>query len=252
MGGTTTSRFLWCGGRLCQTRDSGDNALRRDLDEGELNVGTGQKLIYMPDQLHSVRDILDGTSNGLIAAHDYTPYGIVAKSYGVVGSDYGFAGLIYHPLSQLSLSTYRPLDGATGRFITRDPMRELAGINLYAYVESNPSTYVDPDGRFRFPFGMGGVIDPVAEGMVGGAIAETVCGHTTTDVWTAIGFSIAAAGAVAFLPEELGYGAIIAVNSGLSSLVDIGQQYVHGDKFSWGELIGLVLEGHSKAASGSC
>jgi YD repeat-containing protein len=31
-GGTTISRFLWCDdGHLCQTRDGGDNVLRRDL-----------------------------------------------------------------------------------------------------------------------------------------------------------------------------------------------------------------------------
>ena len=46
----------------CQTRDGSDNVLRRDMAEGELNVNTQQKLIYMPDQLGSVRDVLDGTT----------------------------------------------------------------------------------------------------------------------------------------------------------------------------------------------
>ena len=53
------------GGLLCQTRNSSQAAIRRDLPEGEYNVSTGQMLVYMPDQLDSVRDVLDASTGNL-------------------------------------------------------------------------------------------------------------------------------------------------------------------------------------------
>jgi hypothetical protein len=57
-----TTRYLWCGSVVCQTRDGPDTVLKRDLPEGEYNASSGQKLVYMPDQLGSVRDVLDATT----------------------------------------------------------------------------------------------------------------------------------------------------------------------------------------------
>jgi len=147
-GGTTTTRYLWCeDGRVCQTRDGGDNVMRRFTVEGELLVGAGQKLIYMPDQLGSARDILDGTTGGLVAAYDFTPYGSIARSYGNTNVHYPFAGLFVHPgQATLNFATYRQLDGVTGRFLNRDPIRENGGTNLYSYVQGSPVGYYDPIG----------------------------------------------------------------------------------------------------------
>ncbi len=132
---------------MCQTRDGSDNVLRRDMAEGELNVNTQQKLIYMPDQLGSVRDVLDGTTGALVDAYDYAPYGSNDRSYGTTApTDYRFAGLLLHPASGLNLGTYRALDGVTGRFINRDPMGFKGGINFYDYTESNPINATDPLG----------------------------------------------------------------------------------------------------------
>jgi RHS repeat-associated protein len=144
-GGTTTTRYLWCGDRVCQTRDSSDNVFKRDLDEGEFNVMTGQQLVYITDQLGSIRDVLDGTTGGLVAATDYTPYGATSRSYGATATDYQYAALFIHPPSGLNFGTYRAQDGITTRFINRDPIRENGGINLYAYVGSSPVGYLDPD-----------------------------------------------------------------------------------------------------------
>ncbi len=37
--------------------------------------------------------------------------------------------------------------GGVGRFISRDPIGEEGGLNLYAYVRNNPVFYYDPYGR---------------------------------------------------------------------------------------------------------
>ncbi len=145
-GVTTTTRYLWCGDTICQTRDGSDTVLRRDLDEGEYNVTTGQKLLYMPDQLGSVRDVLDATTGNLVQSYDFTPYGAIAQTNGSTPTDYQYAGLFYHVPSGLNLATYRTLDGITGRFLNRDPIREAGGINQYMYTGANPLNRIDPDG----------------------------------------------------------------------------------------------------------
>jgi RHS repeat-associated protein len=151
-GTTTTTKYLWCGSSICQTRDGSDTVLRRNLGEGEYNVSTGQKLIYMPDQLGSVRDVIDGTSGNLVQSYDYTPYGGVARSNGSTPTDYQYAGLFNHSASGLNLSATRALDGNTGRWLNRDPIKEYGGLNLYSYGAS-PIMGVDPYGLLQFPFG---------------------------------------------------------------------------------------------------
>ena len=145
-GVTTTTRYLWCGDRICQKRDGSDTVLKRYLYEGEYNVSTLQKLIYMPDQLDSVRDVLDGSTGTRVASYDYTPYGSVARSSVTNGTDYQYANLFSHPQSGLNLATYRADDGNTGRWINRDPIRESGGVNLYTYVTANPITGLDATG----------------------------------------------------------------------------------------------------------
>jgi RHS repeat-associated protein len=120
--------------------------LRRDLSEGEYNVSSGQKLIYMPDQLGSVRDVIDATSGSLVESYDFTPYGATARSNGSTPTDYRYAGLFKHPASGLNLSATRPMDTGTGRWLNRDTIRETGGINLYGYVGANPVMNVDTDG----------------------------------------------------------------------------------------------------------
>jgi len=147
-GGTTTDRYLWCeDGRVCQTRDGGDDVIRRVMWEGELNVTTGKKLIYMPDQLGSAGDVLDGTTGSLVAAYEFSPYGSIADTYGTASINYRYAGLFYHPASALNFAKYRQLDGVTGRFLNRDPMKQRGGINnLYDYVGANAVNANDPLG----------------------------------------------------------------------------------------------------------
>jgi RHS repeat-associated protein len=138
------------GGTLCQTRNSSQTVIRRDLAEGEYNVSTSQKLLYMPDQLGSVRDVLDGTTGNLVQSYDYTPYGAVARSNGATSMDYKYAELFAHVASGLNLSGTRAQDGNTGRWINRDLMSELGGLNLYAYVRANPAMLTDRMGFGNF------------------------------------------------------------------------------------------------------
>lgn len=145
-GTTTATRYLWCGSRICQSRDASDNVLKRYFDEGEYNTTTGQKLVYASDQLGSVRDVLDATTGTRVASYDYSPYGAVTQSNVTNGIDFQYAGLFKHLASGLNLATYRANDPNTSRWITRDPLKESASPNLYAYVSGRAVNEVDPLG----------------------------------------------------------------------------------------------------------
>ena len=145
-GATTTTRYLWCGGFICQSRDGSDNALKRYLGEGEYSLSASQKLVYMSDNLGSVRDVLDATTGTRVASYDYSPYGAITQSSVTNGTDYQYAGLFAHAASGLNLATYRAVEAVTGRFINRDPIKETGGINLYDYVGADPINRIDPWG----------------------------------------------------------------------------------------------------------
>jgi RHS repeat-associated protein len=145
-GTTTTTRYLWCGSRICQSRDGSDNVLKRFLDEGEYALASGLKLVYMPDQLGSVRDVIDAATGSRVASFDYAPYGAITQSNVTNSVEYQFASLFNHPTSGLLISPSRAYDNVSGRWLSRDAISEPGGINLYVYGSANPIYLIDPSG----------------------------------------------------------------------------------------------------------
>jgi RHS repeat-associated protein len=58
----------------------------------------------------------------------------------------GYAGGYYDEETGFILFGQRYYDQSTGTWLTRDPIAENGGINLYSYVQGNPTNSVDPDG----------------------------------------------------------------------------------------------------------
>jgi RHS repeat-associated protein len=52
--------------------------------------------------------------------------------------------------SQLMYYRNRMYHADLGRFVSRDPVGYRDGLNCYAYVAGNPSTFTDPTGKHRF------------------------------------------------------------------------------------------------------
>nr|WP_318035792.1 RHS repeat-associated core domain-containing protein [Ralstonia pseudosolanacearum] len=52
----------------------------------------------------------------------------------------------YHAASGMYLTLFRAYDPGTGRWVSRDPIGERGGINLYSYVAGNPVTRTDKIG----------------------------------------------------------------------------------------------------------
>jgi len=105
-------------------------------------------IIYANLRLNSALTHTDSTGN-LRGVWDYDPYGRVSNNLvtsNAVDSDFKFTGHFYHEKSKLHLTLYRAYDADTGRWISRDPIAEAGGINLYGYVANNPVNLWDPLG----------------------------------------------------------------------------------------------------------
>jgi len=78
--------------------------------------------------------------------YDYDAYGRRTEVSGNVDADFGFTGHYFHQPSELYLALHRAYDADFGRWISRDPMEEMAGINLYTYVGNTVINLIDPLG----------------------------------------------------------------------------------------------------------
>ncbi len=132
---TSTKNLLWCGTEIFEERDASNNVTRRYYPQGmQLS---GSNYFYTRDHLGSVRELTDSTGT-IQARYSYDPYGRRTKLSGTLAANFGFTGDYWHVPSSLALTLYRAYNPDLGRWISRDPIGEDGGVNLYAYVENNP------------------------------------------------------------------------------------------------------------------
>src|SRR5690606_32323368 len=79
-----------------------------------------------------------------------------------------FPGQQYDAETGTHHNFFRDYDPATGRYLESDPIGLWGGPSTYAYVEANPLSFSDPEGRnihgnWCGPGGKGPVIDVVDE-----------------------------------------------------------------------------------------
>ncbi len=150
LNGTLIKQWVWCGGaQPCEERDASNNVTKRFYGQGQLNGSTA--LFYTNDHLGSVREMTD-TSGAVRARYNYDSYGRITKVSGDLEADFGFTGFYRHQATGLNLTLYRAYDADLGRWLSRDPIGESGGVNLYAYVKDNPVNYVDSYG-LKIEFG---------------------------------------------------------------------------------------------------
>src|ERR1017187_3376038 len=140
--------YLWSRNEICELRDaSGATVLRRFFPQGESLVGaTGNtNYFYTRDHLGSVREAL-GANGSLATRYNYGPFGQKTVIQETLQTTFCFTGDVIHQKSSLYLTMHRALDSMTGRWLSRDPLGESVGFNLYTYVRDNPLNLIDPLG----------------------------------------------------------------------------------------------------------
>ena len=139
---TSTKLFVWVGSKIAQERNSHNTVTRQYFAEGEYRE---KRFYYTRDHLGSIRELTN--SDGKVdAQYDYDPYGQRTKLDGTLDVDFGYTGHYHHAPSGLNLTLYRAYNPAVGRWISRDPIAEADGPNLYAYISNNPINKYDSFG----------------------------------------------------------------------------------------------------------
>jgi RHS repeat-associated protein len=176
--GTVIKRWIWFNGdaQPAEERDASNAVTRRFYADMGEQIG-GINYYYTVDHLGSVRELTDSTG-AVRARYAYDPYGRRTKVSGDLEASFGYTGYYQHTPSGLSLALYRAYDARLGRFISRDPIEENGGVNLYAYVYSSPLNSIDPLGLVDLNlFGTKDPLNELAQHTEDSASEISVGGH---------------------------------------------------------------------------
>ena len=146
LNGTEIRHWVWDGLELCEERDNTNSVTKRFYGQGEQI--SGSSYYFNTDHLGSVRE-MSNAAGVLKARYDYDLYGARSENLvtsGAVEADFGFTGHYFHTSSGLHLAPYRAYDSSSARWLSRDPIAEEGGINLYGYVLNSPPNAIDRDG----------------------------------------------------------------------------------------------------------
>jgi RHS repeat-associated protein len=162
LNGTVIKQWVWCPGEAqpCEERDA-NGAVTKRFYAGLGEQIAGANYYFATDHLGSVREMTDA-SGAVRVRYDYDPYGRLTKTTGDLEADFGFTGFYRHQASGPSLTLFRAYDPTLGRWLSRDPIGEQSGINLYGYVANDPVNAIDPLGLWQFSIyggsGLGGYL----------------------------------------------------------------------------------------------
>jgi len=107
-----------------------------------------QTFFYHSDKTGNIISITDSEGN-IVASYSYDPFGLViGRSDMNITNNFTYGGAfgIIDEGDGLYFMQNRYYDAMTGRFLERDPVGIVGGLNLYCYSNNNPVTAVDPDG----------------------------------------------------------------------------------------------------------
>jgi RHS repeat-associated protein len=194
-----TVNNLWCGETLCAQTNEQGQITHRYFGQGEWH--NDQAYFYAQDQIGSVTAMID-TQGKIAGTALYSPYGKLLQSQGVQ-ANIAYAGLYHHKESGLYLATYRGYNPFTARWLSRDPIEENGGLNLYEYVGGNPATHTDTNGENPLlVIGIGAAVGGLASGITTYAVTGNIKEAVDSAAYGAIG-GAAAVGSFLVAPATL-------------------------------------------------
>ena len=143
--------YVWDGDKIAEESYINTNNsayFHWHYDYGHYDSDVPSYIYTTRDGLGSPRELYSGQYSLLIMQYDYDPYGrqsTLSSSYSTP-PDIGFTGMFGIPGHNLNFAENRVYDPDTGRWLSRDPLGETGGLNLYSYAANDPINNVDPTG----------------------------------------------------------------------------------------------------------
>ena len=159
---TNEIHYIYDGNNVIQERDTNNNVLviytrGQDLSASLQGAGGVGGLLartdangttyYHTDGSGNVTALMDGNEN-MVARYEYDGFGRLIGKWGSMADAnvYRFSSKEYDAVTGLYYFGGRYYDPVLQRFLNRDPIDELGGLNLYRFVGNNPVNFVDPYG----------------------------------------------------------------------------------------------------------
>ncbi|MCR5183081.1 MAG: hypothetical protein K6B46_00060 [Opitutales bacterium] len=119
-------------------------------------VKRGLNLFYAHDGNKNASDVFFlALQNGVAAHYEYSPFGEITYTSKntpytidlIAANPFRFSSEFYDPELDLIYYNYRHYSPALGRWLSRDPIEEQGGLNLYAFVGNKPTNNIDVQGN---------------------------------------------------------------------------------------------------------
>ncbi|MGN6644715.1 MAG: RHS repeat-associated core domain-containing protein, partial [Verrucomicrobiota bacterium] len=96
----------------------------------------------------NVAGLVRGSTGDQTAAYEYDPFGRTIRMTGVFAQSnpFRFSTKRANDTTDLVLYEYRAYNPSSGRWLSRDPIEERGGLNLYGFDDNNPINEVDFQG----------------------------------------------------------------------------------------------------------
>ncbi|UCD36021.1 MAG: hypothetical protein JSU90_04090 [Nitrospiraceae bacterium] len=107
---------------------------------------SGQGYFYLYDGRGNVMAVVDGSSHMTVASYRYDEFGDLRAQSGSFDQPFMFSTKRYDEETGLSYYGFRFYNPSIGRWMSRDPLGEAGGLNLYGFVGNNAVNVIDPWG----------------------------------------------------------------------------------------------------------
>jgi RHS repeat-associated protein len=109
-----------------------------------MSTATG---VYIPayDGNGNVVAYVDASTETVVGEYEYSPFGEVLRATGATAT-FGFSTKYADAKTGLVYYGYRFYDPGTGRWLSRDPIGEEGGVNLYGFVDNDGVKWWDVSG----------------------------------------------------------------------------------------------------------